>query len=313
MKLKTTYYQCILSEFDTHIISTKSVKTGNHYSGQVHNFLQFLEDNNIFHLNQVNKKVMEHYFHHLTTRPKLRGEGNLTTRTINDNLSTLRMLSKNMLKKQLITHEIPVPNNISMEDQYDQEENPHQLFALTRQIVSTEELKEIFYHCNSNIEKSLIALAYGSALRRSSLEALEDSQIDYQNGMVTVIRAKNNKTREVPISQFFLQHLRNYSTERMKILAQYNSRNRSFFIDEIGQSLSGDKLNKLLKTIISRTQNIELISKNITLHCLRHSSATHLMDNGCSFEFVKNYLGHSEIDTSTIYAKRRKIKNIYAI
>ena len=64
------------------------------------------------------------------------------------------------------------------------------------------------------------------------------------------------------------------------------------------------------KKIIARTNNLQLIEKNICLHSLRHSIATHLIDNGATLEFVKDFLGHSEINTSHIYARRRKIKEI---
>ncbi|PLX01112.1 MAG: hypothetical protein C0594_14415 [Marinilabiliales bacterium] len=53
---------------------------------------------------------------------------------------------------------------------------------------------------------------------------------------------------------------------------------------------------------------MDIVNKKITLHSLRHSIATHLIDNGATIEFVQEFLGHSEIDTAHIYAKRRKQK-----
>ena len=70
--------------------------------------------------------------------------------------------------------------------------------------------------------------------------------------------------------------------------------------------MQGQYLLDLLKEIIQRTQNPELLRKEITLHCLRHSIATHLMDNGASIEFIQQLLGHAEIDTAHLYSKRRK-------
>ena len=54
----------------------------------------------------------------------------------------------------------------------------------------------------------------------------------------------------------------------------------------------------------------EIEAKGITLHCLRHSIATHLLDRGATIEFVRDFLGHAEIDTVHIYAKRRKLKQL---
>ena len=73
--------------------------------------------------------------------------------------------------------------------------------------------------------------------------------------------------------------------------------------------MTGDVLNTRVKRIIRKTANKELHDKNITLHCLRHSIAVHLMDNGASIEFVQGYLGHSDIDTTHLYAIRRKRKS----
>lgn len=307
MKLKTTYYINLLNQFDTHIRSTKSIDSGNHYTGQINDFLIFLENNEILNLKKVDTPIMKDYFNHLVTRPKKRGEGTLSLATINDNLSTLNLFSLRMQKGDVINRGLPIPNRIKIE-QYN-----NNGFALVREILTVEEIKEVFQSCISDTEKALIALAYGCGLRRSTLANLSEFQINFQSGLVTALKAKNNKTRQVPISDFFLKELRNYSLFRLKLLSNLNKREQTFFVDERGLPISGDRLNRKLKNIIKRTQNQTIIDKNITLHCLRHSISVHLMDAGESFEYVKNFLGHSIADTTLIYARRRKIKNYYAI
>src|SRR5690606_18386371 len=104
--------------------------------------------------------------------------------------------------------------------------------------------------------------------------------IDFQKGLVTVEKSKNNKTRQVPISDFFLEVLKEYSLHRLGILATIGERKSSFFIGDDGKPLTGDNLNRLLKVILKRTGNKTILDKGITLHCLRHSIATHLVDAG---------------------------------
>lgn len=309
MKLKTTTYKDLLSKFDTHILATKSIRTGNHYTGQIEDFLIFLEEKEVLDINNADKEIISRYFDYLSTRPKKRGTGKLSISTLNDNLSTLRMFSLRMQDEKILKKGMQIPSNFKLD--YDTEDNNP--FALVRPILSTSEVKLLFDKCTSPLEKSLIALAYGAGLRRGNLERLLESDIDFRQGMVTAFKDKNNKTRRVPISDFFLQVLKDYSIYRLQILASLNKRNNYFFIDSTGERVSGDKLNTLLKTIIARTQSTEIMDKNITLHCLRHSTATHLMDAGESFEFVREYLGHAISDTTLIYARRRKIKNIYRI
>ena len=65
---------------------------------------------------------------------------------------------------------------------------------------------------------------------------------------------------------------------------------------------------EILKEIISRTKNAALMQREITLHSLRHSIAMHLDENGADLEFIQEFLGHSEIDTTHIYAKKNKQK-----
>lgn len=311
MRLKTTIYRELLSKFDTHIMSTKSIRTGNHYTGQVEDFLIFLEDKGVFNLNEIDGELMNKYFDYLTIRPKKRGEGKLSIRTINDNLSTLRMFSLRMQDERILKREIQITSNVKLN--YDDKDKENNHFVLVREILTTDEIKVVFDKCISPLEKSLVALAYGAGLRRGSLVRLLESDIDFRQGMVTAYMDKNNKTRRVPLSDFFLNILKDYTIYRSQILASLNSRNNYFFIDLKGDEMSGNRLNRLLKKIINRTENLEIIGKKITLHCLRHSTATHLMDSGESFESVSNFLGHSKIDTVQLYSKRRQIKNSYRI
>jgi site-specific recombinase XerD len=307
MQMQTTYYKEILQDFDTHIVSTKAIKTGNHYTGQAKDFLLYLEQHQVMNLNQVTEKTMKNYFNYLIHRPKKRGTGTLSISSVNDHLSTLRMLSIRMLKEHRLDRSLVVPRNIQVEKN---DENP---FALTREILTPEEVREVFEACENDLERSLIALAYGSGLRRDVLANLKDLQIDYSKGLVTALKAKNNKTREVPISEFFVKVLRNYSLQRLQLLATTNKREPRFFIDENGLAISGHRLNELLKRIIQRTGNQTIQNKKITLHCLRHSIATHLLDAGETYDYVKKFLGHAFVDTTSLYAKRRKIKTFYTV
>jgi site-specific recombinase XerD len=84
----------------------------------------------------------------------------------------------------------------------------------------------------------------------------------------------------------------------------------AFFVSNFGKRMTGSQFYTKLRSIINKTNNAEIKSKKITLHTLRHSISSHLINNGASIEYVKNFLGHSDIDTSHIYARRRKMKNI---
>ena len=302
------YYKRLLREFDTHILSTKSIRRGNHYSGQVKRFLIYLENKGILHLSEVDGEVMKEYFAYLSTRPKIKkGTGPLSPISINDCLCTLRTFSMRMVKGGEIERGLQIPNPVKIEHKSN---NP---FVLTRQVLTVEELKQVYKRANSLIDKSIIALAYGCGLRRMELESLKDNDIDFRKGVLTIIESKNNKTRSVPISNFFLEVLKEYNYHRLEILSKRGKRTRYFLLNDLGDKLSGEIMNKRLKSVIAKTKDQSIIEKNITLHCLRHSIATHLVNSGESFEYVKVFLGHSMVDTTSLYAKRRKQKNKYQI
>lgn len=288
-------------------MSTKSIRRGNHYSGQIKNFLIFLEHSNIFKLHRVNADVMKAYYKHLITRPKERGTGTLSPRTVNDNLSSLRLFSLRMQNGNEIERGLPIPLFVKIENE---SENP---FALTREVLTVGELKEVYSHTITSTEKCIIALAYGCGLRRLELENLKDTDINYQKGIVTILESKNNKTRTVPISNYFVKVLKEYTYERLNILSETGKRTQCFMLNKSGEKLKGSIMNRRLKIIISRTNNQTIIDKNITLHCLRHGIATDLINAGESFEYVRVFLGHSLVDTSSLYAKRRKQRNKYQI
>ena len=73
----------------------------------------------------------------------------------------------------------------------------------------------------------------------------------------------------------------------------------AFFLNKIVNLMSGDQLNKLLKGLVEKSA----IQKEITLHHLRHSIATHLLQSGMGMEYVRDFLGHGFLETTQLYAK----------
>lgn len=315
MELKTEYYRNIYALFKVHTESTKSVKRSNPYTGNAKQFFQYLEENGISTLKAVNADVMKSYFNYLVTRPKKRGTGTLSIRTVNDHLSTLWLLSNRLIdgNEGVLSKPLAIPKFIKETDD-EGDELEHSLpFKLKRHILTVDEIKQVYNACQTNLERALIALAYGCGMRCGSIESLEERHIDFVQGTIVSESDKFNKTRTIPVSDFFLKVLKDYTHERLDLLLSFGKNESRFLINEKGLWLNDSRMNDLLKAVIARTGNQQIVDKCITLHCLRHSIASHLMDSGQSFEYVRRFLGHAFIDTTTIYAKRRKIKDYYSI
>jgi len=130
---------------------------------------------------------------------------------------------------------------------------------------------------------------------------LNITDVRLRDATIIVQSGKNSKRREVPLSDRVVkdlkEYLHNYRTLKSKD-------RQAFFVNAIGYRMRGDTLNRRVKMIATRTA----IDQEITLHTLRRSIATHLADNGAGIYFIRDFLGHTDIDTSHLYAIKRKRK-----
>lgn len=281
----------LLSSY-TSFIKVSNYKTGksNNYQSAVSDFLIWLEVSGITKIKQVTSKESVAYFEYLITRPKMRGEGTLADNTIKFQLFALGLFQMNLLDN----HEIDNTFYIPYYSQFNQKD---------RNILTVEQVKIVYQHCENQQERALLSVAYGCGLRRSEIEALDIKDIQLLSGMLIVRSGKNSKRREVPMSNSVMEYLRQYLS-----LERYNfpTGDGALFVNAKAARISGDHLNTMLKKMVEQTGLYELIKSDITLHCLRHCIAFHLAENNAGIEFIRRFLGHAEINTTYLYAIKNK-------
>lgn len=153
------------------------------------------------------------------------------------------------------------------------------------------ELRDAFDYRN----KAMIELMYATGLRVSELVNLEISNLDLDGGYVRCF-GKGNKERIVPIGYVALKYLSIYIAEyRDKLKKKYLC--EAIFLNNHGKFMTRQGFFKILKKI-AKNQGI---NKNITPHMLRHSFATHLLNNGADLRSIQSMLGHSNLSTTQIY------------
>jgi integrase/recombinase XerD len=168
-------------------------------------------------------------------------------------------------------------------------------------VLSKEEVKKIL-HAHGNIKhRTMLSLIYSCGLRCGELLALKPEHID-SNRMVLIIRqAKGRKDRIVPLSPKILSMLRGYFTVyRPKVyLFEGQFENKPY---------DARSLQQVLKQALEKTG----INKPVSLHWLRHSYATHLLENGTDLRYIQELLGHSSSKTTEIYThvSTKSIQNI---
>ena len=151
------------------------------------------------------------------------------------------------------------------------------------------EIKLIIDNCTNIKHKAIIYLLYGCGMRIGEVINLRVNDIDSKKMIINIIGAKGNKDRQVMLSIETLELLRKYYT-------QYKP-NQFLFNGQFDIQYSERSINQFLKKYAS----ISGIRKNVHAHLLRHSFATHLLENGTDIRIIQKLLGHSSSKTTEIY------------
>ncbi|WP_425636527.1 site-specific tyrosine recombinase/integron integrase [Algoriphagus yeomjeoni] len=168
-------------------------------------------------------------------------------------------------------------------------------------VLSKEEVKAIL-QAHQNIKHStMLSLIYACGLRRSELLNVKPEDVDSNRGMLRVNQGKGKKDRMVPISEKVVELLRIY----------YRFEKPSVYLFEgqhSGEKYSEGSLRKVLKSALKKAK----IQKPVTLHWLRHSYATHLLESGTDLRFIQELLGHNSSKTTEIYThvSQKSLQNI---
>ncbi len=154
-------------------------------------------------------------------------------------------------------------------------------------------------------DKTMLEIMYSCGLRVSELISLKKKDINIKNSFIRII-GKGNKERIIPIGEIALEYLNKYFE-----LLSYNSKinnSKYVFINKNGLPLTRQYFFKIIKYYSIKAN----INKNISPHTLRHSFATHLLENGAPLIVVKNLLGHESINTTQIYThvNERKLVSV---
>ena len=168
-------------------------------------------------------------------------------------------------------------------------------------VLSKEEVKEILDAPRNVKHKNMLSLIYACGLRSGELRNLVPADLDVNRKLLIVRQAKGRKDRVVPLSMKLAEQLADY-------LRTYKPIKFLFEGEVEGKKYSERSLQSVLKSNVERTS----IKRPVTLHWLRHSYATHLLENGTDLRYIQEILGHSSSKTTEIYThvSTKSIRNI---
>ena len=152
----------------------------------------------------------------------------------------------------------------------------------------------------SQRDRAMLGIYYGCGLRKSEGESLKTGDILAGRKLIHVRKGKGNRERYVPVTDNNLKYITEYLTCGRIVLLNQNE-NDAFFINQYGEDCSAQALSARLDRLSKNSGNSILQSKQPTLHTLRHSIATHLLQQGMEIELIQKFLGHSSLESTQIY------------
>ena len=157
-------------------------------------------------------------------------------------------------------------------------------------------------------DRAMLEMLYGSGLRVSELVSLRADQIDWEE-MFLRITGKGGKTRYVPLGGVAADALRNYLREGRAKLARQGKRTEVLFLSNRGAQLTRERIRQIIKARAAAAG----LPENVYPHIMRHSFATHLLENGADLRVIQDMLGHADLATTQIYThvEQKRLVNLH--
>lgn len=173
-------------------------------------------------------------------------------------------------------------------------------------VVSIKEIEEMLHNNLTPLEHVIMELLYSCGLRVSELVNLKTNDIDLSSKYVRCF-GKGSKERIIPIGEIAKKAVTEYMPERDFLVKKYNLNTKLLLIQNSGRLITRQDVYTFIHA------QGKLIHKNISPHTLRHSFATHLLENGADLRVVQELLGHSDVSTTQLYThiSKKRLKDVY--
>lgn len=271
-----------INDFRRELLNLGYSKTAvNNYPKYAQNLLDYIKE--------IPQKItdthIKNYHKYLQTKPNQKRKGVISPSHIYSQLLAIKLYFEYLERTKNIKRN---PYNLRIK----------QTTKSERIVFTQEEIKLLYQNCQNIIEKTILHLCYGCGLRRTEVELLNLKDINFEQKLLFIRKGKGKKRRVIPLTEAIVNDFKDYFTETEIIRKEDQE---SFLININGSKMKGDNVYNLFKRILKRTQNIE--HENYCLHSLRHSIATHLLENEMSIEMVRDFLGHTQLGTTQIYTR----------
>lgn len=248
-------------------------------------FLYWLESQQITDIQEITRQTITDYFDYLLQRENQRNKGRLSKNSLRTHLTNLRRLARYLRESEQKSFDVSL--QITGKRQH------------IKEVFTRAEIQALYQATRSDVfglrDKAILAIYYGCGLRRSEGINLDIKDILLDRNLIYVRKGKNYKERYVPFTDGVREDLKNYIELSRPLLLKHPS--SVLFISNQGKGMRGNTMLHRLNQLKERAG----IDKEAGLHSLRHSIATHLLESGMELEKIKQFLGHSSLESTQIY------------
>lgn len=257
---------------------------------RVQEFLHWLEEHQLTTLQQVNRKTIAAYFVYLQHRPSRRKStsgGRLSVNYLKSHLKALRQLARYLqeTEQDSFAVDIRLPGSVMQ----------------PKVILTKEEVQRLYASSGTDLlglrDQAMLSIYYGCGLRRSEGVSLNVEDVILNKGLLLVKKGKNYSQRYVPMSEQVQEHLQTYREEVRPVLLSESKSTPVLFLGITGNPLTGAMMHERFRALLGKAD----ITKAASLHSLRHSIATHLLQSGMALDHIRRFLGHRSLSSTQLY------------
>ena len=271
-----------------------SQNTRKSYERDLEQYLTFLTEQHIKDWQAVDRVLILSFLQQLQQSGK-------SSATIIRMVSSLRRFHQ-FLRQERFTDHDPMQH---IDSPKKQQKLPDTLsLSEVERLIETPDTKEVL----GIRDRAILEVMYATGLRVSELLGLQLKDLHLSMGLLQTT-GKGDKERIVPLGDLAIQWIETYLEEARPFLTRKHPEESHLFVNNHGKQLSRQGIWKNLKALVRKAG----ITKNVTPHTLRHSFATHLLENGADLRTVQELLGHADISTTQIYTHitKKRMTEVY--
>ena len=257
------------------------------YETDLQQFILFLADEfQVLSAKEVNFQLVRSWIANLLNN-------NISARSVNRKITTLKTYFRFLINEDVIS--------ISPMQKIIGPKTPKKLAVFVEEIKMDELLNKVEFGEGDVAERDrlILELFYFTGMRLSELVNLKKADVDYSNSTIRVL-GKRNKQRLIPITPYILDKIKTTNNSNKSIF---------LFISKKGQQISNKQVYRLVNKYLGMVTSLDKKSP----HILRHTFATHMLNNGADINAVKELLGHANLSATEVYTHNTidKLKTVY--